>query len=138
MSNVKQLYGATEAINLLREIVQDFGADYLNTEPYSDVSCTYADDSGNPSCIAGHALYRAAPEAFAAVREYEYSRGSSEVFNRIPTTVGVQLPFTPLATMVIRRAQTIQDNGQSWGIALDEAIGYAITERGKYPDKEGD
>lgn len=139
MSDVKQLYSAAEAVELLREIVAEFGADHINTDPNADstVTCTYADDEGNPSCIAGQALYRADPELFDAVRQFENANGSA-VFNRLPRYMGVDLPFTPLAVMTLRRAQILQDSGENWGFAVEDAAGYAVTQSDKYPDKGED
>lgn len=104
-----------KAIELLRTAVRwNEKKVYQKPETDSDTRCVYQFD-GEPSCLIGHALRRAGVTV-ESLRQMDESWESSIESVRIP---GVSL--THAARQVFGAAQTQQDRGEPWGMALAEA-----------------
>lgn len=104
---------ARVARRLLREVVAEAGRGHVIQD-----GCTYVGVvSAGPHCLVGRALHR------AGVTENElYVMDHSS-----PTSIaGVEVPrrvrLTGPARRVLAQAQAWQDQGDSWGRALDAAL----------------
>lgn len=111
-SQKKRVVNAREAINLLDTAVTMKGRDYVYPTPGT---CVNWNDDGTPSCIVGHVLHYlgATPELTG---EGTAMQTCETFFYRQGTVV-----FTPAAITVLRVAQSVQDNGGTWGLAYDTA-----------------
>lgn len=99
------------AIELLREVVAEFGEDYVY--PYQDEedgTCLYV-HGDQPGCIAGHVYHRAGLTLEQLKREEHTGADSSDFRILLPGN----------GTAVVRPAQGAQDNGLTWGEALADA-----------------
>lgn len=100
------------ARRLLREVVADFGRHHS----IGKNACAYM-WQGCPTCMVGCALHQ------AGVSEDELAGMDRET----PTVIGVvktpaRLQLTAAARVVFEAAQAKQDEGLSWGAALDAAL----------------
>ena len=113
----------------MREAVAERGADYVypvdsvearetgwrNATPgydsMGDASCVYALSDGTPACIIGLALYKIDPELLAHVSDlYDSAQAAFRI-----------LGVTDRGLMsAARGAQICQDDGETWGSALEE------------------
>lgn len=103
------------AQQLAREVVEEFGADYVYPEEHRQFCagvkmCVYVHD-GKPSCLVGQILARhGVPVVDMALMEF---RGAFKVTQDL-------VPGTPLDTLrFLDRIQGQQDEGWSWGSVLD-------------------
>jgi len=120
---------ADKAIELLERAVEEKGADYV--DPDADtVGCNYADGQGNPLCIVGHVVNYLGVDLRPVVvgedgAEHEelWGHGVSAVELNYATRAAPHpgIRITDDAVWVLGKAQTMQDNGASWG----EAVKYA-------------
>jgi hypothetical protein len=110
------------AVELLERAVQEKGADYAmpKDEDGDVVGCVYFDEeTKEPSCLVGHAL---AYDGFTYEDLDHYNSNGRGI-----TYVGPEL-YDRLAKRTLRllvNAQDQQDNGGSWGYALEYAKEYA-------------
>jgi hypothetical protein len=106
-----------EMLNLIEIAVSERGAnfryeDYLNTyvEEELDVeSCQYRARSGQPLCIAGVALNEAG--LLASLRENDIVTNQTGLVGKVSRQ----------ALDVLYEAQNAQDEGNTWGYALEQA-----------------
>lgn len=113
---------AEQVVDLLREVVAEKGEGYVyphvpNT--IGGVGCRY-EYEGAPSCLVGHVLYRAG-WSVEALKSLDESGSSAQDlwYLNLPEGVGV---VTKAAAEVLEKAQIHQDDGDSWGFAVREAI----------------
>lgn len=132
-----------EAARLLKEQVQKRGSDYVYTpvtvlddEGYvEDESCMYFNpEDGSPSCIVGHVVadLGLTLDTLVEVATERYSGASAQYLNNgaiadtltgaLMETERLDLYFTPSAEKLLRRAQSNQDAGHSWGWAVQRAL----------------
>ena len=109
-----------EAVELLQRAVAEKGADYVydpdSANPGS-YGCAYFQQDGTPSCLVGHVI------AYKGL-----TKGLLGVWNGSDVDLLVERGFLDLderAQWLLANAQNLQDNGKSWGEALDGAIEFA-------------
>lgn len=100
----------------IEKAVADKGADYVYN-PNNTRACTYTED-GEPSCIVGTALINL---GFEATPDWDYPIQHDVVLE--DTAADTILPYffdIPQNVVVAaRKAQHDQDNGSTWGDALN-------------------
>lgn len=101
----------------LEAIVAEKGADYIYERPVDSQSCVYF-HAGEPSCIIGHLLAR------HDVRVPEDQRVNRTSVGELAEQYGVLEPADEAARVLLREVQEYQDNGDTWGIALEAALDY--------------
>lgn len=120
----------TEALELLRRARDEKGADYIDPRVESGEECQYATSRGRPLCIVGHAFHYArvnlrpiwnAPrvsELFEDTVRYK-KRAPDDVlpYRKTPKKLGI----TREALEALQIAQRRQDDGKSWGRAVEDA-----------------
>lgn len=117
---------ATAAHDLLRKAVELKGKDYIYpTYPYSSLGCYYAKE-GKPDCIVGHVLFDlGVPIADMSWDEEGLERGSMASGNidihRLYLQRAHGLTFEDAAWEMLCSAQTVQDDRETWGVALRSA-----------------
>lgn len=135
------------ALELLAKAVKEKGEDYVyprsNSAKGTYGKCLYVEDDGTPSCIVGHVIGYVKPSLLPLVGTWErnecperdeydfppkhttieqgfgFSTGATYVADSLERSD--LLRFTPEAVSVLSRAQRIQDGGETWGKALEEA-----------------
>lgn len=107
-----------EAFQALRDVVKQFGVDYKYRERWSAKRCTYSEEDGQPSCLVGHVLSRVAPDLFVAIHERE-GRGETFSIRVLRNIFDVDVTDDTLSTLDV--VQLAQDNGHTWGEALERA-----------------
>lgn len=122
-----------KVIELLREVVAEFGEDYLYKIPDGcdghDGRCLYVhtDDVGNrcPGCIVGQVLHR-----LGVPFDFFTNREGVEVWGILPELEGQGWKFTIDASKALEAAQAVQDKATdsfatpgdyTWGAALRAA-----------------
>ena len=105
-------------IELLEKAVEIKGADYV----YPAGECFYSNRKVNPEpmCIVGYVLADEEPELFSEVAERE-SRESLSCGIMDFEDWDIALPIDFKTTNVLYAAQRVQDNGGTWGTALEAA-----------------
>lgn len=127
----KKRLGLKDADRLLRAVVREFGADHV-AETFEG-GCVYYepvwDDkkgwyrlndepTAEPSCVVGQIVNRwGDPDLIALVKER-----NDLLFNTIEMPDLLE-HVTESAQLFLRRAQAVQDEGQSWGEAKRAALG---------------
>lgn len=110
--------GLIELHTAIREVVEEYGEDYIyNTRRESGGKrCVYVNESGQPSCLIGKALFKlGVPLEDLASFDGDYEGDALGA---------VDLPvFSPSgdyrsASWFAQLVQNAQDSGQSWGEAL--------------------
>ena len=120
------------AMELLREVVAEYGEDFVYTKvvlvPKEDSDwilpeCVYQED-GAPSCLVGHVLSRA---GFSSEDLIQFdSVGSSADFLKMDAGEETETDALPLRTAwILVGAQQVQDEGNTWGEALRNATNRA-------------
>lgn len=108
---------ARRALELLIDVVDQYGEDVVYQKVPLDrnngVGCRY-EYEGNPSCLVGHVLVKAGAD-LSVLKGLDVIGAPAD---KIYTLVG---GVDPAASRVLQAAQDIQDRGDSWGEALDEA-----------------
>lgn len=97
------------AVALLREVVAEYGEEFIY-DGSTAADCVYMRD-GEPSCLVGHALYRAGERVFEE--------------GMCPSLAARTVNVTSSADAVFSAAQDRQDNGATWGEALAAALARA-------------
>ena len=102
----------------IEKAVADKGADYVYNPDSTRGECTYTED-GEPSCIVGTALINL---GFEATPDWDDPIQRDVVLE--DTTADTILPyFFDIPQNVVtaaRKAQRVQDEGGTWGVALSE------------------
>lgn len=121
---------ADKAIELLERAVEEKGADYVDPDA-ATVGCNYADAKGNPLCIVGHVVSYLGVDLRPVVlvdegyyeREELWGHGVSAIELNYANDAAPHpgFSFTNEAIWALGRAQTMQDNGETWGEALEAA-----------------
>ncbi len=117
---MSELIGTAQALELLDKVVQAKGADYVYPGQPGDLCFNFETD-GAPSCIVGHVL------ADLGLTYERASRlkvvGSSGAHDTVQYLVADGFPYTFSvgAMCALYVAQTVQDQRESWGAALDAA-----------------
>lgn len=132
MSEIREL-SADELVNAIEAVVDEFGHDYVyapaDPELGSGEQCKYEDEFGG--CIVGNVIKRLVPdfdfELFESVSADTLLRGRTyaEAFDH------AEQPEPPLRLTAperlanaLRGAQTVQDEGGTWGVALNTFHNY--------------
>lgn len=109
---------ARRALELLTDLVDEVGEDFVYekvVDPFDNIlKCAYVDAEWRGSCMVGHALIRAGlnPQWFDGTRNTSLSA----------IALVHHLPDVDLgASQVFYAAQSVQDDGQTWGRALTKA-----------------
>ena len=106
-----------QVVNAIREVASS-APEYVYTKPNpTNGACLYFDESGNPSCLIGHAL------AKCGLMEDDVIEGSAAL--DVLGAKGIDEDVALAATV----AQDVQDGGGTWGYAL-EAFNEALKEHG--------
>ena len=104
-----------EAISLLEKQVEKKGADHKSR-------CVYFNGAGEPVCIIGHVLVDLGftqEELWACNGTTFYSIVTGAIEEYMPNPLEGRLEFTDGAAEVLTKAQNIQDEGRTWGEALE-------------------
>jgi hypothetical protein len=114
------LTNTAEVVELLNRAVAEKGADY--EYPRAGGECFYFEPDGTPSCLIGNVLAQKGVklEDFVVIEDgqpWDLNSGESvfslDAYGFIKTTGETQ--------DILTRAQRMQDDGYSWGEALDLA-----------------
>lgn len=114
-----------DAMRTLREVVAEYGRGHRYIKPlikaidggYGFIpACVYTHNYC-PSCLIGHVLHRLG----VPVGEHKYYNRVGIASLAWDCEYGQRAFFEPEAVGVLERAQGVQDNGISWGAALDAA-----------------
>jgi len=112
-----------QALDALAEVVAEMGEGYVYSradgEEVHQFGCQYA-INGEPSCIAGRAIFKLDPELFEKFAQYEVDEEESFPIcdvNENLDDVGIE----PDALRVFQEAQEQQDCLETYGFALDAA-----------------
>lgn len=114
-----------ETIAKLEAIVAKYGEDYVYQLPtYEDESgelesCMYSNQDGTPSCIVGHVLKEVSPKYFKSVHEREWEQLDS---NAVYNLSGIYQYFEERAVNLLSNVQFDQDDGVTWGEAVEESV----------------
>ena len=105
-----------DALRALEEAVAEKGEDYIyqytDSDDWRSYTCTYV-RAGEPDCMIGNALHRLGVplDAFAPHEEKAFDRIADDVAPGIEEE----------AVRALRAAQSVQDQGRTWGEALRAA-----------------
>lgn len=108
----------TDVLRVLREVVEEFGGDYIYKHLYGDMPCRYVEEKKgqlSPSCIAGHVFYRLGVP-LEVLADYD-----EDSFGNAADVVGEKLGLPDTASRLLRAAQALQDCEYPWGEALRSA-----------------
>ena len=112
-----------EAVELLSQVVEEYGRDHVYVSPRGGPYCFYVHD-GQPSCLIGHVLMRA---GFAldliAELDHSFEMPNATAFSLVADLIHQRSGFegvTEHVCGVLGQAQTLQDLGYTWGKILDE------------------
>jgi|LSQX01.3.fsa_nt_gb hypothetical protein len=127
----------TQTKKKLQSIVNLKGHEYVYEHPiYEDeygeyrqsMDCHYTDRSGKPSCLVGALLAEVAPGMLKTLHSYEWQEqyepqvvASATLEGENHTGVNLSEVFELDALKLVHRVQRRQDDGYSWGEALDLA-----------------
>lgn len=103
----------------LREVVTE-RPDYVYDSPSEGGECTYTTPAGEPSCLIGQVIFRLDPDALKEINREEWN--DQEEFVTSPTVCGLDWAYDQLSDQernVLRAAQVVQDQGGTWGEALN-------------------
>lgn len=115
---------ANKAVELLTWAVEQLGADNTYQSPKGAKGCVYVDkDTNSCSCIVAHALHHAGMtiDELAALDTQHPLHFASVAIGSVIFPDRVHI--TGIATKVLRTAQYNQDDGSTFGFALEQAIG---------------
>lgn len=107
------------ALDLLEQAVAERGADYIDTDAKG--SCTYLHyDTNTPGCIVG-TVFHAAGLPIERLEAMD-KLGSLMCISPKMLKVSYDIDITEEAHALLRTAQSEQDSGTAWGLAVDRAI----------------
>lgn len=119
-----------EAKELLNRAVEERGRTYIYQSPVEG-ACVYFDPEGGcPSCLVGHVL------AYKGFSLDDFSPGSN--INRWEVAQLVESGFLLVddeTQTLLTIAQTEQDDGMTWGRAVEEALA-TYEEKTEYEDED--
>lgn len=110
--------------SLLREVVDEFGRDYVYKCPHADDSCLYVHkvedgfDETKPGCIVAQVLHRAGVSL--EYMERHEGRGANILLFALENDA--MLSISSKSAYALRNIQCDQDLGISWGEALDSTM----------------
>lgn len=126
---MRHIFTVEETLAALKEAVAERGEDYTyQADPLStSEACSYSTVAGESSCIVGNVLKRLTPDIFQSIHDYEWYQSDDDGYclreQSIHSSMGksnsIHMPFTGDAIDLLRRAQTFQDMGESWGDTLE-------------------
>lgn len=110
------------ALNLLQRAVNEKGEDYVykRKEPFG--SCMYFDENKQPDCIIGHVLsylgitYDNLSTATLKGEDVNITAVNTLMYHKVIATDSVK------TKTLLKKAQIYQDEGSTWGTALELAI----------------
>jgi hypothetical protein len=115
---------AAEAFDLLRKVVDEAGGDYIDPRSKDNrTRCLYVVD-GAPACIIARALHLAgwSISELAALDDHADGNGmSADMFDQY-----FPLEITPQARSVFETAQSEQDRGRPWRVALEVTQAFVL------------
>lgn len=129
----KTVVDAAKAIELLERAVKEKGAKYVDPNA-NTVGCQYADEKGQPLCIVGHVMSYLDVDLRPVVtggdfedieRVWGWGVSAVELGYALGAAPHPGVSLTDDAVWTLGRAQTIQDDGNTWGEALEAAKGAA-------------
>ncbi len=104
-----------KALKLLEAQIAKKGADYIDPKVESG-DCMYFKKNGKPSCIIGHVF----SDLGIKPEDTDGLGAAIELGSEWGTEID-GFSFTQAAVEVFEKAQNIQDDGLSWGTALESA-----------------
>lgn len=110
------LINKDNVMNLLQRAVDEKGADYIDPHYGEDRGCIYFEDAKTPCCIVGHVLSYVDETAGERILDAE---ANAETITHLPKYFLDMIEDEALH--VLRRAQSMQDAGKPWGVALEVA-----------------
>jgi len=100
-----------QTLAALEEAVAERGEDYVYDEHDDGGHCVYVKD-GRPSCLVGNALVKLGVITVEELVPFE-TKSANYVTRALNAPVAVQAALC--------RAQAVQDDGEPWGAALEQA-----------------
>lgn len=126
---MRHIFTVEETLAALKEAVAERGENYTyEADPLSlSEACSYSTVAGESSCIVGNVFKRLTPDIFASIHDYEWYDEEDGSFylheQSVHSGMGknnmIEIPFTGAAIDLLRRTQTLQDMGESWGHVLE-------------------
>lgn len=125
--------GKQKAAQILRRVVAKHGPETVYQERDKNYrntgTCRYVTSKGAPMCIVGVALVEELGFRHPALKKetgFYFAADSEDNWNDADAGLYSQLPelqalLTPDAAKVFQRAQTLQDDGVTWGEAVQIA-----------------
>lgn len=120
--------GQAEVVDAIRAVVDEFGYDYVYPPAEAGDACRYEDEFGG--CIVGNVVKRIVPEFDFELFEDLDARSVLQGKTRQDTGMSgayeddndppVRVRTSRQVGEALRAAQTIQDEGGTWGDALEE------------------
>lgn len=108
----------------LSAIVQEAGPDYVYERVQlesGETVCQYV-DNGAPSCLVGHFLHRmGVPIESLSLGDTRLGEAALDLLERLAEHQEIE-GVTLKVSRALQVAQSTQDEGMSWGQALDEAL----------------
>ena len=134
----KMTMNAEQAVALLRKVVFEKGADYVYPPEIRSKlgGCVNFYDE-QPSCIVGWSLHEMGL-SFEAARNIgvDGMKGASVTLFEVGEYMNFPWKFSRSAKAVFYTAQTLQDSGAPWGVALEWAERAAVDGLFYYADGE--
>jgi hypothetical protein len=112
---------AEKALELLKLAIEERGEDFVYRPPSSDLSCSYlSEDQTEPGCLVGLALHKngVSMDTLRSMDRYGMILGAASL---VPAN---ECRFTQHGIETLWRAQSRQDNQESWGAAYIAAKSY--------------
>ncbi len=108
------------ALEALKAAVAEKGEDYVYA--WVDYKCVYS-HNGKPSCGVGHVLHRLGVDT----EGFEHTTMNTKMFDSLAYRLRdlSVITITQSAIDLLREFQNCQDEGRTWGEALDIAILFA-------------
>lgn len=115
-----------DAIEMLEQAVQERGEDYVYPDEwkYQGLLCQYVIGDGTPGCIVGTALINNGVISETQADDLRNSPNNHSGIVSMLGWLGIKDRFDFRAINVLGEAQSAQDNGKTWGEALERAKDY--------------
>lgn len=118
-----------QVLDTMAEVIKGH-EDYRYTDHHD--RCRYTEPDGSASCLVGQVVAVLDPEAFEEFKKYEHDTKLTFPISSLGTKYdgcfevapGFSLPklsMSPAARRILRKAQSAQDLGNTWGYAYEEA-----------------
>ena len=142
MSGKRKVFKYDQVLPALEKVVREKGADYVYEAP-DEGECMYAEYDWSstgypyvgPSCVVGHVLIDLGLTP-RDLRRLDDIEGVGVVVSAARLNVALHergYVFSRKALALLGWAQTVQDDGGTWGHALEAAVDHA----GAYGEDEG-